>query len=73
MSPKLQQSRCACITCILKKVDEIDIEEYVKGVVMGEMPLEFDLEALKAQAICSRTYAYYFKMGYATSTFAKSA
>ncbi len=52
-------------------VDEIDIEEYVKGVVMGEMPLEFDLEALKAQAICSRTYAYYFKMGYATSTYAK--
>ena len=52
-------------------VDQIDIEEYVKGVVIGEMPMSFDIEALKAQAVCARTYAYYFKKGYGTSAYAK--
>ena len=35
---------------------KIDIEEYVIGVVAGEMPALFEEEALKAQAIASRTY-----------------
>ena len=35
----------------------MDLEEYVKGVVAAEMPAEFHIEALKAQAIASRTYA----------------
>ncbi len=35
---------------------ELDIEEYVLGVVAGEMPALFEEEALKAQAIASRTY-----------------
>lgn len=39
------------------KVEEIDLEEYVKGVVAAEMPAEFHIEALKAQAIAARTYA----------------
>lgn len=39
------------------KVQTIDLEEYVKGVVAAEMPAEFHIEALKAQAIASRTYA----------------
>lgn len=34
------------------------LEEYVKGVVAAEMPVHFDLEALKAQAVVARTYAY---------------
>lgn len=38
-------------------VSEIPIEEYVKGVVAAEMPAEFHIEALKAQAIAARTYA----------------
>ncbi|HHW69656.1 MAG TPA: stage II sporulation protein D [Tenericutes bacterium] len=38
---------------------EIDIEEYVIGVVGAEMPASFNIEALKAQAIVSRTYAAY--------------
>lgn len=38
-------------------VEEIDIEEYVKGVVSAEMPAEFHIEALKAQAVAARTYA----------------
>ena len=33
------------------------IEDYVIGVVAGEVPASFDLEALKAQAVASRTYA----------------
>lgn len=38
-------------------VSEIPIEDYVKGVVAAEMPAEFHIEALKAQAIAARTYA----------------
>lgn len=34
----------------------IELEEYVIGVVAGEMPALFNEEALKAQAIASRTY-----------------
>jgi stage II sporulation protein D len=36
---------------------KMNLEEYVKGVVAAEMPAEFDLEALKAQAVAARTYA----------------
>lgn len=32
------------------------LEEYLTGVVLGEMPISFDLEALKAQAVAARTY-----------------
>ena len=39
------------------KVEKIDLEEYVIGVVAAEMPAGFNIEALKAQAILSRTYA----------------
>lgn len=35
---------------------EVDIEEYIIGVVAGEMPALFEEEALKAQAVASRTY-----------------
>lgn len=38
-------------------VNEINIEDYVKGVVAAEMPAEFHMEALKAQAVAARTYA----------------
>lgn len=40
-----------------KKIETVDLDEYVKGVVAGEMPGEFQEEALKAQAIAARTYA----------------
>lgn len=35
---------------------ELDLEEYLKGVLLAEMPMSFSLEALKAQAVASRTY-----------------
>ena len=41
----------------IKKIEEMDIEEYIKGVVAAEMPAEFNIEALKAQAVAARTYA----------------
>lgn len=38
------------------KVEEIDLEKYLEGVLVAEMPAKFDIEALKAQAVASRTY-----------------
>ena len=43
----------------LGKVVEMDLEEYLIGVVSGEMPADFHQEALKAQAVAARTYALY--------------
>lgn len=40
-----------------KIVEEIPIEQYIVGVLAGEMPISFDIEALKAQAVASRSYA----------------
>ncbi|WP_338083491.1 stage II sporulation protein D [Fictibacillus nanhaiensis] len=37
-------------------VQNIPLEEYVAGVVASEMPAEFELEALKAQALTARTF-----------------
>lgn len=39
------------------EIIRIELEEYVVGVVGAEMPAEFNLEALKSQAIIARTYA----------------
>lgn len=39
------------------KVIALPLEEYLVGCVAAEMPANFDLEALKAQAVCARTYA----------------
>lgn len=40
-----------------KEYRTIPFEEYVQGVVASEMPASFETEALKAQAVASRTYA----------------
>ena len=40
-----------------EKTRSIPFEEYIVGVVASEMPDTFDTEALKAQAVASRTYA----------------
>ena len=42
---------------LLQPVLTINIEEYLLGVVPYEMSEYFPLEALKAQAVCARTYA----------------
>lgn len=38
-------------------VQAMDLEEYLVGVVLAEMPASFEGEALKAQAVAARTYA----------------
>lgn len=38
------------------KVKTIPLEEYLVGVIAGEMPVSFEKEALKAQAVASRTF-----------------
>ena len=40
-------------------VEEIALEDYLYGVVSAEMPANFELEALKAQAVVARTYTLY--------------
>jgi stage II sporulation protein D len=35
------------------------MEEYLCGVLAGEMPAEFNMEALKAQAVAARTFVIY--------------
>lgn len=37
-------------------IEKINLEDYVIGVVSGEMPISFLEEALKAQAVCARSY-----------------
>src|SRR5215212_7571316 len=38
-------------------INVLDLDEYVRGVVAGEMPSSWPLEALKVQAVAARTYA----------------
>lgn len=40
-----------------KKIIEMNLEDYIKGVVAAEVPALFEEEALKAQAIAARTFA----------------
>lgn len=40
-------------------ISSLKLEDYIIGVVASEMPASFNEEALKAQAIASRTYAVY--------------
>ncbi len=38
------------------EIEKIPFEEYITGVLAGEMPVNFELEALKAQAVAARSY-----------------
>lgn len=40
---------------------DMPLEEYLVGVVAGEMPASYEPEALKAQAVAARTYTLYKK------------
>ena len=39
-------------------VNDLFLEDYLTKVVPSEMPPSYEKEALKAQAVCARTYAY---------------
>jgi len=43
---------------------EMDMQDYLLGVVAAEMPADFQPEALKAQAVAARTYALYCAAGH---------
>lgn len=38
-------------------INQVDLETYLKYVIPSEMPAYYPAEALKAQAVCARTYA----------------
>lgn len=48
----------SCVDGGLIVINEVLLEEYLYAVVPSEMPASYPLEALKAQAVCARTYAY---------------
>lgn len=39
-------------------VNKVQVEKYLYSVVASEMPASFGTEALKAQAVCARSYVY---------------
>lgn len=39
-------------------INELPVEDYLCRVVPSEMPASYEMEALKAQAVCARSYAY---------------
>ncbi len=51
----------------LTAVNVVPLEEYLYGVVPCEMPASWHMEALKAQAVCARSYAL-IKSGYHAET-----
>src|SRR5208337_37841 len=48
-------------------INEISMEDYVKGVVAAEVGSKWENEALKAQAVAARTYSLYQRLNNATS------
>lgn len=51
-----QTESTSCPLFIKVNNTTVPIEDYLIGVIAGEMPASFHMEALKAQAIASRTY-----------------
>jgi stage II sporulation protein D len=47
----------------LNAINALNINNYVQGVVPGEMPSSWPLQALRAQAVAARTYALATKVG----------
>ncbi|MGD9605265.1 MAG: SpoIID/LytB domain-containing protein [Bacilli bacterium] len=50
-------------------INDVNLEKYLYKVLPSEMPSSFGLEALKAQAIAARTYAYMDVINKATQSF----
>lgn len=54
---------------MLNVINCVELEDYVKGVIPYEMSYAWPYEALKAQAVCARTYAVYNQDKYAEMGF----
>lgn len=50
--------KCRSVKVLFKngRVEEMELEEYVKGCLLGEMPISFETQALMAQSIAIRTF-----------------
>ena len=48
----------------LTVINAVPLEDYVKGVIPYEMDPQWPIEALRAQAVCARTYAVYNQDGF---------
>ncbi|MBD3881950.1 SpoIID/LytB domain-containing protein [Phormidium tenue FACHB-886] len=53
----------------LTAVNYVDLEQYLYSVVGSEMPTDWNLEALKAQAVAARSYVLYQRNGGANAVF----
>lgn len=58
-SQKQQESQSAIHVSVEGTLQQMPLEEYLLGVVSAEMPASFEEEALRAQAVASRTYTLY--------------
>lgn len=59
---KYNYSKYATVKLLHKQsntIQELPIDEYLYGVVSAEMPANYEIEALKAQAVAARTYTIY--------------
>lgn len=59
---KYEYNKYGTITLLHKKtgeIEQVNIDEYLCNVVSAEMPADYEIEALKAQAIVARTYTIY--------------
>lgn len=58
-APPLPASETVALLLPDGTVEELTLEDYLLGVLAAEMPADFPMEALKAQAVAARTYALY--------------
>ncbi len=55
--PQISENEDADIlVSVLGEDEKMNLEEYILRVTLAEMPADFELEALKAQAVVARTY-----------------
>lgn len=60
LMPTMDEAQCAELTVLNRKTGKVmhmELEEYIAQVVAAEMPVSFEIEALKAQAVAARTFA----------------
>ena len=55
--PAAKEEECEIFITLARSNEQIELEQYLMGVLAGEMPASFHIEALKAQAVAARTYA----------------
>jgi stage II sporulation protein D len=56
--PKDEEDAILVSVSMDNEVVSVDLDTYLLGVVAGEMPASFELEALKAQVVASRTFVF---------------